>query len=228
MNKIKRSVIILLSFIYLFYSIWIWNIRKEQEKDRILKEKMKIEIQNQKQEEKINETLSENESLKVSLNVSKKEISQWKIKYKVKENEVQRDLETYGREIRNQLLTLPEKVAQLLENLKLKPRTLTDMEIQSIHLCVQCFHPTCWSYLQKCINLQEDDLLICCLIRLDFTDTKKMLSLFPNNKSDKGNTYNNEKYTKPALDKRLSRIRRERLGKILNSYEELVLFLRGL
>ena len=40
--------------------------------------------------------------------------------------------------------------------------------------------------------------------------------------------YSNEKYTKATLDKRIYRIRRERMGKILNSYEELVLFLQGL
>ena len=64
---------------------------------------------------------------------------------------------------------------------------------------------------------------------IGFTDTEKMLLLFPNPKDDNsGDMYSDEKYTKAALDKRIYRIRRERMGKILNSYEELVLFLQGL
>ena len=221
-NKTERGVIVLLFLSILSYVLWIWNIRKEQEKE-------KLEIRDQQREETLRDVLHENKNLKESLGTSKKETKQWKTKYKAKENEMQRDLEAYGEEMEDQLLELPLKTAQLLEELNLKPRALTDREILMIQSCVQCYHPNCWSYLQKCANLQKDDLLVCCLIRLGFTDTEKMLLLFPNPKDDNsGDMYSNEKYTKAALDKRIYRIRRERLGKILNSYKELVLFLQGL
>ena len=228
-NKIERGVSLFLFLSFLFFLIWKWNIRKELEKDEILQEKAKIEIRDQQRREKLNELQNENESLKVSLDASKKETRRWVTKCKAKENEAQRNREAYGEKITDQLLKLPLNVAQLIDELKLNPRTLTDREIQMIRSYVQCFHLNYWSYLQKNANLQDDDLLICCLIRLGFTDMKKMLPLFPNTKNDNsGNTYNNEKYTKAAFDKRIYRIRRERLGKILNSNEELVLFLQGL
>ena len=221
-NKTERGVSVLFSLGVLSYLIWIWNIRKEQEKE-------KLEIRDQQREETVRDVLHENKNLKDSLDKSKKETKQWKTKYKAKANEAQRDLEAYGEKMEDQLLELPLKTAQLLEELNLKPRVLTDREILMIQSCVQCYHPNCWNYLQKCANLQKDDLLVCCLIRLGFTDTEKMLLLFPNPKDDNsGDMYSNEKYTKAALDKRIYRIRRERLGKILNSYKELVLFLQGL
>ena len=228
-NKTERGVIVLLFLSILSYVLWIWNIRKEQEKDEILQEKTKMEIRDQQREETLRDVLHENKNLKESLGTSKKETKQWKTKYRAKENEMQRDLEAYGEEMEDQLLELPLKTAQLLEELNLKPRALTDREILMIQSCVQCYHPNCWSYLRKYANLQKDDLLVCCLIRLGFTDTEKMLLLFPNPKDDNsGDMYSNEKYTKAALDKRIYRIRRERLGKILNSYKKLVLFLQGL
>ena len=221
-NKTERGVSVLFSLGVLSYLIWIWNIRKEQEKE-------KLEIRDQQREETLRDVLHENKNLKESLGTSKKETKQWKTKYKAKENEMQRDLEAYGEKMEDQLLELPLKTAQLLEELNLKPRVLTDREILMIQSCVQCYHPNCWSYLRKYANLQKDDLLVCCLIRLGFTDTEKMLLLFPNPKDDNsGDMYSNEKFTKAALDKRIYRIRRERLGKILNSYKELVLFLQGL
>ena len=221
-NKTERGVSVLFSLGVLSYLIWIWNIRKEQEKE-------KLEIRDQQREETVRDVLHENKNLKDSLDKSKKETKQWKTKYKAKANEAQRDLEAYGEKMEDQLLELPLKTAQLLEELNLKPRVLTDREILMIQSCVQCYHPNCWNYLQKCANLQKDDLLVCCLIRLGFTDTEKMLLLFPNPKDDNsGDMYSNEKFTKAALDKRIYRIRRERLGKILNSYKELVLFLQGL
>lgn len=147
------------------------------------------------------------------LKESKIEINRWKAHYQNLKTERKQLEENVVRNVDEWLLESPNRVKLLLNKLRKSPRVITKIEKQGIRTGTEILYPHFLKRLkEKHGKLTEDDLLIACLIRLDFTDKENLACVL--------------NIQKDSFKKRISRMRGKFLPIRLEAYEDLIAYIQ--
>ena len=147
------------------------------------------------------------------LKESKIEINQWKAHYQNLKTERKQLKENVAQNVDEWLLESPNRVKLLLNKLKKSPRVITKIEKQEIITGTEILYPYFLKRLkEKHGKLTEDDILIACLIRLDFTNKENLACVL--------------NIQKDSFKKRISRLRGKFLPIRLETYEDLISYIQ--